>query len=106
MTIRGTLKLTELRLAQLSVDYSKAGLQVSCLLSLTDPGTGASGWYKCSGSNWSKETLAALEGLVQCMERDVSQGIMSTSDVEGAIRTSTTVVGIGEHIGSSEVPEM
>ena len=111
MPVRGTLKMTELRLAQFNVDLTKGTLAITATAALVDPSTGVAAWHKCSGNVWGKETQEALAQLVMAMEEDMARAVMTNIDessdgvtVSRPART-TSVGGLGEHLGSN-VPEM
>jgi hypothetical protein len=111
MPVHGTLKMNELRLAQVSVDLTKGSLSIVATTALVDPTTGATCWYKCTGNAWGTETIAALTQLIRTMEQDIAQTIMSNvklseePDAERLGRTERTA-GIGEYVGVDGVPEM
>lgn len=111
MPVRGTLKMTELRMAQFNVDLTKGSMSITATAALVDPSTGVTAWHKCTGNIWSKDAQEALTQLIEAMEQDMARAVMASIDessdgtaVSRPVRT-TTAGGLGEHLGV-DVPEM
>lgn len=109
MTIKGTPKLNELRLAQVSVDFTSQTTQISATAALFDAGTGVSTWYKPTGGQWSAKTLSALKEFTDSVEADMAGALFIDGSVEddSAIATDQkpAPAGLGERLGN-DVPEM
>lgn len=102
--------MTELRVAQLSVDLTKGSLEVKATAALVDPATGVSAWHKCEGNVWSKETQKRLQELMQAMEEDMARVVMVDGYADGTHASKpyrpAQEGGLGERVRGDDVPEM
>lgn len=103
--------MTELRLAQLSVDMTKGSMEVKATAAIVDPATGVSCWHKGEGNVWSKETQKKLTELMQAMEEDLARAVMADATVLDGTkpaepRRAVQAAGLGEHVGGDGVPQM
>lgn len=108
MPIRGTLKTSDLRIAQMQFDFLKQPMHVHALAALVDPAMGTTrAWVPATGVVWSKETAAALTRLVSCMEQDIASAIMATSEATSAPSDgrAAPTSGIGELVTGSGPPD-
>ena len=109
MPVKGTLKLTELRLAQFNVDLTKQSMQISATAALVDPTTGSSAWYKCAGNTWGKSTVEKMKELMVAMEEDMARGVMDSIEPMDTSRSKPTAaqpVGLSEFLAGKDAPQM
>lgn len=109
MPIRGTLKTSDLRIAQMQFDFLRQPMHVHVLAALVDPTMGTTrAWVPATGVVWSKETAAALAKLTACMEHDIAASMMVTSDADTGTQgegKSVPTGGIGELVSGSTAPD-
>lgn len=100
--------MTELRLAQLTVDTTKHTVEISATAALLDPQTGVAAWHKCTGSVWGPETQQRLRELIEAMELDMARVVMTGFDNLDGTRTPrpAQAAGIGEHVSEDDTPQM
>lgn len=110
MPVRGTVKMSELRLVQLTVDSTSQNLQVSAMAALVDPATNTAAWVKCNGNVWGKETMEKLGELMEAMEQDMARTVMDDVDtpngVTGAPQRAQQPAGLGEHLNGDDIPQV
>jgi hypothetical protein len=107
MSVKGTLKGSELVLGRVTVDWLKQPtMSVTALAAIVDPKTGTShAWLDGAQVTWSKKTSDALEALRKSMESDMAKvHLVSGGATEGAADKDGLQMpegGISEHLGTS-----
>jgi hypothetical protein len=108
MSISGSLKVDQLTLGRVKVDWMKQqGLQVEVLAGLVDTKTGKTrAWVDGTGIIWSEKTGRALEALRQAIEEDMAKehltGSGETLSESRGVKIPST--GLAEHLGTSDEP--
>lgn len=111
MTVRGSIKADELRIAQLTLDLTTSPVRMEVMAALVDSDTGDTrAWVPCRGNMWSAETQEALRELLNSMERDIARSVMRGGGDGGAVQKKGLSMpspgGISEHIGDAEAESM
>jgi hypothetical protein len=99
--IEGTIVFDGIAIGELKANLIGASPQLSAKAAFIDTKTRKThGWTLAENMPWSKETLAALDALCVCMERDMSAlHMVGQADGQGAITaTKLPMTGLTEHL--------
>lgn len=108
MSVKGTLKGSELVLGRMTVDWlTQPTMSIGVLAAIVDPTTGVShAWLDGKQVAWSEQTSNALEALRKSMERDMAKvHLVGGGATEGpADQTGLQVPdgGLSEHLGTAD----
>lgn len=101
MPIQGTLKASQLAVAQMTLDLTKSPVRIEVMAAMIDPDTGNTvAWVPCRGNLWSTETQAALRTLLDAMENDIARSVLQATSVTSRTNVASAPLGgLGEHLG-------
>ena len=108
MSVKGTLKGSELVLGRLTVDWLKQPtMSVTVLAAIVDPKTGVThAWLDGAHVVWSQKTTEAMEALQRSMESDMAKVHMvgggAADGVADQAGLNMPEGGLGEHIGTAD----
>lgn len=105
MSVKATLRATELVVARITVDFLSNPVKIHALAAFVDQNGQTLAWSQGDGGVWSPETLDKLKALRDGMEQDLARAL--TTEGRGPTTSKSAVPdGLGELLGSIDAPSI
>lgn len=103
MSVKGTLRGSELVLGRLTVDWlTQPTMTITTLAAIVDPATGIShAWLDGRQVSWSQQTANALDALRKSIEADLANVHLVGGGASGAV-DDRSEGGLSEHLGTAD----